>query len=100
MIAGPVVPSSHRQDRAAKPRIGDLLVQFADPLVQLTDIQAGAGQQIPGLLRLGPVGYRGPLGLGGRVRIDDGFAVEVPAFAALRGPQDPGPLGTRRADRG
>jgi hypothetical protein len=26
--------------------------------------------------------------------------IEVPAFAALRGPQDPGPLGAGRAHRG
>ena len=35
-----------------------------------------------------------------RVRVDDRFAVQVPAFAALRGAQDPGPLGARRAHRG
>jgi hypothetical protein len=51
-------------------------------------------------LRLGPVGDRGPLVLAGRVRVDDRFVIEVPAFAALRGPQGPGPLGAGRADRG
>ena len=44
-----------RQDFAAKPGLGDLLIQIADPVVQLADLQARTGQQIPGLLRLGPV---------------------------------------------
>jgi hypothetical protein len=83
-----------RQDRAAKPRIGDLLVQFADPLIQLTRIEAFACQDVPAFLRLGPVGDQRPLVLGSQVRVNDGFVVQVPAFAALRGPQDPGPLGT------
>ena len=49
---------------------------------------------------LGPVGDCDPLVFSGRVGVDDGFVVEVPAFAALRGAQDPGPFGARRADRG
>ena len=76
------------------------LVQLADPLVQLAGIEAFAGQEVPAFLRLGPVGDQCPLVLGRRVRVDDGFVVQVPAFAALRGPQDPGPLGTGRAHRG
>ena len=36
--------------------------------------------------------------LGGRVRGDVGFVLEVPAFPALRRPQRPGPLGAGRAD--
>jgi hypothetical protein len=51
-------------------------------------------------LCLGPVGDCDPLVFSGRVGVDDGFVVEVPAFAALRGAQDPGPFGARRADRG
>ena len=89
-----------RQDSAAKPGIGDLLVQFADPLVQLAGVEALTGQKVPAFLRLGAVGDQVPLLLGRRVRVDDGFMVEVPAFAALRGPQDPGPLRARRAHRG
>ena len=85
---------------AAKPGIGDLLVQLADPLVQLASVQTFTGEGVPVGLRLGPVGDRGPLVFGGRGGVDDGFVVEVPAFAALRGPQDPGPFGARRADRG
>jgi hypothetical protein len=51
-----VAARSCRQNRAAKPGIGDLLIQLADPLVQLANVQAVASQQIPGLLRLGPAG--------------------------------------------
>jgi integrase len=43
-------------------------------------------------LRLRAIADQGPLLPGGRVRVDDGFAVEVPAFAALGGPQDPGAI--------
>ena len=85
---------------AAEPGVGDLLVQFADPLVQLAGVQAFVGQGVPVGLRLGPVGDRDPLVLRRRVGIDDGFVVEVPAFATLRGSQDPGPLGAGRAHRG
>ena len=63
-------------------------------------VEAFAGQEVPAFLRLGPVGDQRPLVLRRRVRVDDGFVVEVPAFAALRGPQDPGPLGAGRAHRG
>jgi hypothetical protein len=38
--------------------------------------------------------------IGGRVGLEVGFMVEVPAFAALRGAQVLGPFGTGRADRG
>ena len=38
-------------------------------------------------MRLGPVGDQLPLVLRRRVRIDDGLLVQVPAFTALRGPQ-------------
>jgi hypothetical protein len=51
-------------------------------------------------LHLGAVGDRGPLFRGGRVGFDDGFAVQVPAFAALRGPEQLGSFGAGRADRG
>ena len=57
-------------------------------------------RSVPACLRLGPVGDQVPLVLRRRVRVDDGFVVQVPAFAALRGPQDPGPLGAGRAHRG
>jgi hypothetical protein len=82
------------QHPTADSSIGDLLVQLADPLFQLASVKAFTGQGVPVGLRLGPVGDRGALVLGSRVRVDDGFVVQVPAFAALRGPQDPGPLGT------
>ena len=97
---GAVAARPRRQDLAAEPGIGDLLVQLADPLVQLAGVEAFAGQEVPAFLRLGPVGDQRPLVLGSRVRVDDGFVVQVPAFAALRGPQDPGPLGAGRAHRG
>jgi hypothetical protein len=74
------------QDSTAKPRIGDLLVQFADPLVQLAGVEALTSQKVPAFLRLGAVGDQVPLLLGRGVRVDDGFMVEVPAFAALRRP--------------
>ena len=81
-------------------RCGDLLVDLADLLVQFAGVEAFTSEGVPVGLGLGPVGDRGPLVFGGRVGVDDGFVVEVPAFAALRGPQDPGPLGTGWADRG
>ena len=62
-----------------------------DPLVQLARVEAFAGQGVPACLRLGPVGHRRPLGLGGRVGVDDRLVFEMPAFATLCGPQDPGP---------
>ena len=87
------------QHPTAESSIGDRLVKLADPLIQLTRIEAFAGQEVPAFLRLGPLGDQRPLVLGSRVRVDDGFVVQVPAFAALRGPQDPGPLGAGRAYR-
>ena len=45
----PMAPRPRREHAAAHPGFGDLLVQLADPLVQLADIQAVAGQQVPGL---------------------------------------------------
>ena len=95
MAARPV-----REHVAAHPRVGDLLVQLADPLVQLGRVEAFVGEGVPVGLRLGAVGDQGPLLPGGRVGVDDGFVVEVPAFAALGGAQDPGAFGARRADRG
>ena len=92
---GAVAARPRRQDVAAEPGLGDLLVQLADPLVQLAGVEAFTGQEVPACLRLGPVGDQVPLVLRRRVRVDDGFVIEVPAFAALRGPQDPGPLGAR-----
>ena len=44
--------------------------------------------------------YAGLLLVVRRVWLDDRFTVEVPAFAALRGAQQPGPFGARRAHRG
>ena len=89
-----------RQDRAAKPGIGDRLVKLADPLIQLSRIEAFAGQEVPAFLRLGSVSDQRSLVLGSRVRVDDGFVVQVPALATLRRAQDPGPLGAGRAHRG
>ena len=89
-----------REHVAAHPGVGDLLVQLADPLVQLCGVEAFGGQGVPVGLRLGPVGDPGPLLVVGRVRLDDRLVVQVPAFAALRGAQQPGPFGARRAHRG
>ena len=88
------------QDLTAKPGIGDLLIQLADPGLQVAGVEACAGEEVTAFLRLGPVGDQRPLLFRRRVWVDDGFVVQVPAFAALRGPQDPGSLGARRAHRG
>jgi len=76
------------------------MVQLADALVELVRVEAFAGQGVPVGLRLGAAGDRGPLVLAGRGRVDDGFVLEVPAFAALGGAQQPGAFGAGRADRG
>ena len=95
MAARPV-----REHVPAHPGVGDLLVQLADPLLQLSRVEAFVGERVPVGLGLGAVGDQGPLLGGGRVGVDDGLVVEVPAFAALGGPQDPGAFGAGRADRG
>ena len=97
---GAVAARPRRQDRATKPGIGDRLVKLADPLIQLSRIEAFAGQEVPAFLRLGSVSDQRSLVLGSRVRVDDGFVVQVPALATLRRAQDPGPLGAGRAHRG
>ena len=97
---GPVAARPVREHVAAHPRVGDLFVQLADPLVQLGRVETLVGERVPVGLHLGAVGDQGPLLPGGRVRVDDGFAVQVPAFAALGGPQDPGAFRAGRADRG
>jgi hypothetical protein len=89
-----------RKDRAAEPDVGDLLVQFADPLVEFGSVEAFGGQGVPVGLRLGPVGDLGTLLVVRRAWLDYRFVVQVPAFAALRGAQHPGPFGAWRAHRG
>jgi hypothetical protein len=88
-----------REHVAAHPRVGNLLIQLADPLVQVGRIETLIGQRVAVGLRLGAVGDQGLLFPGGRVWVDDGFVVEVPAFPALGSPQDPGAFGAGRADR-
>ena len=97
---GAVAARPRGKDRAAHPGVGDLLVQLADPLVQLGGVEAFGGQGVPVGLRLGPVGDPGPLLVVRRVRLHDRLVVQVPAFAALRGAQQPGPFGAWRAHRG
>ena len=97
---GPVAVRPVRQYVPAHPGVGDLLVQLADPLLQLGRVEALIGEGVPVGLGLGAVGDQGLLLGGGRVGFDDGFLVEVPAFAALGGAQDPGAFRTGRADRG
>ena len=99
-LGGAVAARSRGQDLAAEPGIGDLLIQLADSGVQVAGVEAFASEEVPAFLRLGPVSNQCPLVLGSRVGVDDELLVEVPAFAALRGPQDPGSFGTRRAHRG
>jgi hypothetical protein len=95
-----VTARSGREDIAADPGVGDLLVQLADPLVQLVSVEVLSGQGIPVGLCLSPVGDAGLLLVVGRVWFDDRFVVQVPAFAALRGAEQPGSFGAWRADRG
>ena len=89
-----------REHVASHPGVADLLVQLADPLVQLCGVEAFGGQGVPVGLGLGPVSDVGLLLVVGRVRLDDRLVIQVPAFAALCGAQQPGPFGARRADRG
>jgi hypothetical protein len=71
---------------AAESGIDDLLIQLADPLVQLAGVEAFTGEGVPVGLCLGPGGDCGPLVLSRRIRVDDGLLVEMPAFAALGRP--------------
>ena len=52
---GAVAARPRRQDLATKPGIGDRLVKLVDPIIQLSRIEAFAGQEVPVFLRLGPV---------------------------------------------
>ena len=90
-LGGAVAARPGGEYLAAEPGVGDLLIQLADPLIQLASVEAFTGQRVPVGLCLGPVGDRGPLVLRDRVRVDDRFVIEVPALAALRGAQNPGP---------
>src|ERR1017187_6092498 len=87
---GPVTARSGGEYVAADPGVRDLLVQLLDLLVVVGGVEAFGGQGVPVGLRLGAIGNLGPLFPGGRVGFDDGFAVQVPAFAALRGPEQLG----------
>ena len=88
-----------REHGAAHPGVADLLVQLEDPLVQFCGVEAFGGQGVPVGLGLGPVSDMGLLLVVGRVRLDDWLVIQVPAFAALRGAQQPGPFGARWAHR-
>jgi len=85
-------------DLAAHARLGDLLVQFADELIEIGRVLTGGLGLVAELLGLGALLDPEPLVLGSRVGADIGFVLEVPALSALRGPQRLSSLSTGRAD--
>ncbi len=89
-----------REDVAAHARRGDLGVQLAGQLVQFGDVLLVRVGLLAHDLGLGAFLHPPLLILGGRVRIDDRLGFQMPALAALRGPEGPGPLGAGGADRG
>src|SRR6266536_3067780 len=86
-----------REDIAAHPGAGDLLVQVAGPLVEVARVTPGGVGLVAALLGFGAVLDPHELLVVGVIRGDDGFMVEVPALAALRCSQGPGPLGAAGA---
>ena len=74
-----------REDVAADARSGDLGVQVGDQLVILGGVAAGGLGLVAPLLGFGAVFDPDELLVGGLVGVEDGFVVEVPAFAALGG---------------
>ena len=85
---------------AAHPGPADFLIEFGEQLVQVLGVFPGSRGLVAAGLDLGAVLDPPLLVVGGGVGLEVGFAVEVPAFAALRGAQVLGPFGARRADRG
>ena len=82
----------------ADPGPGDLFIEFGDQRVEVGGVLVVVGGLVAGLLGLGAEHDPPLLVVGGRVRGQVGFVLEVPAFPALRGPQGPGPFGAGRAD--
>jgi len=85
------------QDAAAGARLLERVVNLFDDLVHIGRVLAGSVRLGPGAFQVGPHSRQVPLLWRGRVRVENRFAPQVPALAALRDPQPPGPLGTRRA---
>ena len=85
---------------AAHPGAVDFLVEFGEQLVQVLGVFSGSRGAVTLGLDLGTVLDPPLLVIGGGIGLEVGFAVEVPAFAALRGAQVLGPFGAGRADRG
>ena len=76
------------------------LVELRGQFVQVAGVLPAVGGLVAHRLRLGPFLDPPLLVLGGLVRVDDRFVVQVPAFPALRGPQGPGAFRARRAHGG
>jgi hypothetical protein len=74
-----------------------LVVEFGEFFVPAGDVLAVCFVGIPGGLGVGAYRDQRCLLVGGVVGFDDQFLVEVPALAALRGPEVPGPVSARRA---
>ena len=85
---------------AAHPGVGDFVVELLGQLVQVAGVLAAVGGLVAHGLRLGPFFDPPLLVVGGFVRVDDRFVVQVPAFPALSGPQVPGSFRACRAHRG
>jgi hypothetical protein len=77
-----------------------MCTEFGEQLVQVLGVIPGSRGEVTLGLDLGTVLDPPLLVIGGRVGLEVGFAVEVPAFAALRGAQVLGPFGARRAHAG
>jgi hypothetical protein len=78
-------------------RAGDLGVELGDELVKLRGVPSGRVCLVAHLLGLGAQRDPPALLVSGRVRLNAGFVLEVPAFPALAGAQVLGPLGAGRA---
>ena len=76
-----------REHLPADPGAGDLLIEFGDQRVEVGGVLAVVGGLVAGLLGFGAQYHPPLLVVGGRVRGQVGFVLEVPAFPALGGPQ-------------
>ena len=83
---------------AAHPSAVDLFIEFAEQLVQVLAVLPRSHGTVTLGLDVGALLDPPLLVMGGRVGLEVGFTVEVPAFAALRGAQVLGAFGARRAD--
>jgi hypothetical protein len=81
------------QDVAADARPGNLLVQLSGQLVQIARVLPVRFGPVAVLLGFGAVLHPHELHVVGIIGGDDRLGVEVPALAALRGPQCLGPFG-------